>query len=203
MVLPKQNWSNYFGMKVRQRMQSSSRKRDVQELLNGPQLMEVIKLNEKSQTRSKLFETNYSNDADGEYAEPIKQKTLLTEDPIIIDADAVDDIPDIEMMVWEQVIPKRKMETSTETELTEILNNKGGWLTALLTSAEDQQLDKTQWYVAKHGSYTVRLSSMLTLRDKQWLNDEIINFYHLVILADKNEVMCSLDSTRTKSHFFG
>jgi len=44
---------------------------------------------------------------------------------------------------------------------------------------------------------------MLTLRDKQWLNDEIINFYHLVILADKDEVMCSLDSSRTKSHFFG
>jgi hypothetical protein len=203
MVLPKQNWSNYFGMKVRQRMQSCSRKRDVQELLNGPQLMEVIQLNDKSQTRSKLFDSNYSSDADGEYAEPLNQKTLLTEDPIIIDADAVDDIPDIEMMVWEQVIPKRKIETSTETEMTEILNNKGGWLTALLTSAEDQQLDKSQWYVAQHGSYTVRLSSMLTLRDKQWLNDEIINFYHLVILADKDEVMCSLDSTRTKSHFFG
>ena len=38
---------------------------------------------------------------------------------------AVDDIPDIEMMVWEQVIPKRKIETSTEIEMTEILNNKG------------------------------------------------------------------------------
>jgi hypothetical protein len=38
---------------------------------------------------------------------------------------AVDDIPDIEMMVWEKVIPKRKIETSTEIEMTEILNNKG------------------------------------------------------------------------------
>jgi Ulp1 family protease len=87
--------------------------------------------------------------------------------------------------------------------MTEILNNKGGWLTALLTSAEEQQPEKSQWNVAQHGTYTVRISSMLTLRDKQWLNDEIINFYPLVILADKDEVMCSLDSTRTKSHFFG
>jgi hypothetical protein len=103
-VLPKQNWSNYFGMKVRQCMQSSSRKRDVQELLNGPQLMEVVKVNEKSQSTSKLFQTNYSNDADGEYEEPLEQKIQLTEDRTIIDADAFDDVPDIDMMVWEQVI---------------------------------------------------------------------------------------------------
>jgi hypothetical protein len=133
----------------------------------------------------------------------LEQKIQLTEDRSIIDADAFDDVPDIEMMVWEQVIPQRKLETSMDTAMTEILNNKGGWLTALLTSAEEQQLEKSQWYVAQHGRYTVRLSSMLTLRDKQWLNDEIINFYHLVILEDKDEVMCSLDSTRTKSHFFG
>ena len=106
-------------------------------------------------------------------------------------------------MVWEQDIPWRQRETSMDTELSVILNHKCGWLSTLLTSAEVQLLDTSQWYVAQHGRYTVRLSSMLTLHDKKWLNDEIINFYHLVILADKDQVLCSLDSTRTKSHFFG
>jgi hypothetical protein len=42
-VLPKQNWSNYFGVKVKKCMQSSSRKRDAQDFLNGPQLMGIKK----------------------------------------------------------------------------------------------------------------------------------------------------------------
>ena len=121
--------------------------------------MEVV-VNEISQSPSKRFQTNYSNDADGAYAEPLEQNTELTEDHGIIDADAFDDVPDIEMMVWEQDLPRRQLETSMDTEMTEILNNKGGWLTTLLTSAEEQHLEKSQWYLVQHGRYTVRISSL-------------------------------------------
>jgi hypothetical protein len=82
------------------------------------------------------------------------------EDRSIIDADSFDDVPDIEMMVWEQDIPWRQLEKSMDTEMIEILNNKGGRLTALLTSAEEQHLEKSQWYLVQHGRYTVRLSSL-------------------------------------------
>ena len=114
------------------------------------------------------MQTNYSNVADGAYyGEPEEQNAELTEEQCIIDADAIDDVPDIEMMVWEQDVHQRQLETSMDTELSVILNHKYGWLSTLLTSAEDQLLDTSQWYVAQHGRYTVRLSSMLTLHDKK------------------------------------
>ena len=146
---------------------------------------EVVVYNDKSQRTTKRLQINYYNVADGAYyGEPEEQNADLTEEQCIIDADDFDDVPDIEMMVWEQDIPWRQLDTSMDKELSVILNNKSGWLSTLLTSVEEQLLETSQWYVAQHGRFTVRLSSMLTLHDKQWLNDEIINFYNLVILAD-------------------
>ena len=46
----------------------------------------------------------------------------------IIDADAIDVVQNIEMMLWEHYIPMRKLKTSMDTEMAVILNNKGGWL---------------------------------------------------------------------------
>ena len=50
----------------------TSRKRDAHDLLNGPQLMRIkqeVVYNEKSQSTATRLQTNYSNVADGAYAE--------------------------------------------------------------------------------------------------------------------------------------
>ena len=62
----------------------------------------------------------------------------------IIDADAIDVVQNIKMILWEQDIPMPKLETSMDTEMSVILNNKGGWLTTVLTSAEEQHLNTSQ-----------------------------------------------------------
>ena len=89
---------------------------------------------------SKQFAENYSNVADDAYAEPEDQNTELVGDRGTIDVDAFDGVPDIEMMVREQDIPRHKLETSMDAEMSVILNNKGGLLTTVLTSAEKQHL---------------------------------------------------------------
>ena len=107
-------------------------------------IKQEVVYNEKSQSTAKRLQTNYSNVADGAYAEPEEQNTELMGDHSIVDADAFYGVPDIEMMVWEQDIPRHKLEKSMDTEMSVILNNKGGWLTTVLTSAEEQHLDTSQ-----------------------------------------------------------
>ena len=87
--------------------------------------------NEKSQSTAKLLQTNYSNVAHGAYAEPEEQNTECMGDHGIIDADSIDVVQNIEMMLREQDIPRRTIETSMNTEMSVILNNKGGWLTTV------------------------------------------------------------------------
>ena len=111
-------------------MLRTSWKIDAQDLLNGPQLMgikqEVVVYNDKSQKITRRLHTNNSNVADGAYyGEPEEQNAELTEEQCIIDADAIDDVPDIEMMAWEQYIPRRTLETSMDAEMSAILNSKG------------------------------------------------------------------------------
>ena len=94
-------------------------------------IKQEVVYNEKSQSTAKRLQTNYSNVADGAYAEPEEQNTELMGDRGIIDADAFDGVQNIEMMLWEQDIPMRNLETSMDTEISVILNNKGGWLTTV------------------------------------------------------------------------
>ena len=99
---------------------------------------------EKSQSTAKRLQKNYSNVAYGAHAEPEEQNTELMGDCVISEADDFDGVPDIEMLVWEQDIPRHKLETSMDAEMSVIPNNKGGWLTTVLTSAEEQHLDTSQ-----------------------------------------------------------
>ena len=100
--------------------------------------------NEKSKSRAKHLQTNYSNVEDGAFTEPEEQNIEWMGDHRIIDADAIDVVQNIEMMLWEQDIPRRKLETTMDTEMSVNLNNKGEWLTTVLTSAEEKHLDTSQ-----------------------------------------------------------
>jgi len=51
------------------------------------------------------------------------------------------------------------------------------------------------------GSDTVLRASMQKLRPAQWLNDEVIHFFY-VMLAKRDEEMCKEDPNRKRSHFF-
>jgi Ulp1 protease family, C-terminal catalytic domain len=55
--------------------------------------------------------------------------------------------------------------------------------------------------IAQCGSDTVLRQSMRTLQPGQWLNDEVIHYF-LVMLANRDEELCKLDSNRKRSHFF-
>ena len=94
-------------------------------------IKQEVVYNEKSQSKSKCLQTHYSNVSDGAYAEPEKQNTEWMGDHGIIDADAIDAVQNIEMMLWEQDIPMRKLEKSMDTEMSVILNSNGGWLTTV------------------------------------------------------------------------
>jgi hypothetical protein len=100
--------------------------------------------NEKSQNTAKCLQTNCFSVADGACAEPEEQNTEWMGDHRIIDADAIDVVQNIEMVLWEQDIPRQKLDTFMDTEMSVTLNNKGIWLTKVLTSPEEQHLDTSQ-----------------------------------------------------------
>lgn len=54
--------------------------------------------------------------------------------------------------------------------------------------------------VAVSGSNTVTRSSMQTLKPKEWLNDEVINYYIKICLAERDKNICS--STGRKGSYF-
>ncbi|CAB9517227.1 Sentrin-specific protease 2 [Seminavis robusta] len=58
-----------------------------------------------------------------------------------------------------------------------------------------------QEVLQSEGPDTVLRGSMRTLRPGQWLNDEIIHFF-LVMLAKRDEELCLADPDRKRSHFF-
>ena len=61
-------------------------------------IKQEVVYNEKSQSTAKRLQTNYSNVADGAYAEPEEQNIEWMGDHCIIDADAIDVVQNIEMM---------------------------------------------------------------------------------------------------------
>ena len=72
-------------------------------------IKQEVVYNEKSQSTAKRLQTNYSSVADSAYTEPEEQNTEWMGDHGIIDADAIDVVQNIEMMLWEQDIPMRKL----------------------------------------------------------------------------------------------
>ena len=55
--------------------------------------------------------------------------------------------------------------------------------------------------VKSEGTDTVQRISMHKLQPGQWLNDEVIHFFY-VMLAKRDEEMCAEDPKRKRSHFF-
>jgi sentrin-specific protease 1 len=55
--------------------------------------------------------------------------------------------------------------------------------------------------LARAGSDFVQRSSIQTLQPGQWLNDEVIHHFYLM-LSKRDEAMCQQDSSRKRSHFF-
>ena len=55
--------------------------------------------------------------------------------------------------------------------------------------------------VAVSGPNKVTRSSMQTLKPKQWLNDEVINYYIKICLAERDKNICS-STGRKRSYFF-
>jgi len=55
--------------------------------------------------------------------------------------------------------------------------------------------------VAQSGTDSVQRASMQTLKPGEWLNDEIIHHFYLM-LSKRDEELCMNDPTRQRSHFF-
>lgn len=55
--------------------------------------------------------------------------------------------------------------------------------------------------LAEAGTDSVQRQSMHRLQPGQWLNDEVIHYFY-VMLANRDEELCRLDPTRKRSHFF-
>ena len=55
--------------------------------------------------------------------------------------------------------------------------------------------------LARAGADTVQRQSMQTLQPGQWLNDEVIHHFYLM-LSKRDEEMCEKDPSRKRSHFF-
>jgi len=53
----------------------------------------------------------------------------------------------------------------------------------------------------KDGTDTIQRGSIQTLRPGQWLNDEVVHYF-LVMLAKRDEEMCRQNPSRKRSHFF-
>lgn len=53
----------------------------------------------------------------------------------------------------------------------------------------------------KDGTDTVQRGSIQTLRPGQWLNDEVVHYF-FVMLAKRDEEMCRQNPSRKRSHFF-
>ena len=51
------------------------------------------------------------------------------------------------------------------------------------------------------GTDSVQRESMRKLQPGQWLNDEIIHFFY-VMLGKRDEELCKADPNRKRSHFF-
>lgn len=58
-----------------------------------------------------------------------------------------------------------------------------------------------QEILAKEGPDTVQRQNLQTLQPGQWLNDEVIHHFYLM-LAKRDEDMCKQDPSRKRSHFF-
>lgn len=56
--------------------------------------------------------------------------------------------------------------------------------------------------LASQDADSVQRGSMQTLRPKQWLNDEIINYFLKNCLAKRDEILCEKQPGRKRSHFF-
>ena len=54
----------------------------------------------------------------------------------------------------------------------------------------------------KSDADSVQRGSMQTLRDGQWLNDEVINYFLKNCLAKRDELLCAKQPGRKRSHFF-
>jgi sentrin-specific protease 1 len=55
--------------------------------------------------------------------------------------------------------------------------------------------------IAQIGSDSVQRRSLQRLQPGKWLNDEVIHYF-LIMLAKRDEVLCSQDSNRKPTHFF-
>jgi Ulp1 family protease len=56
--------------------------------------------------------------------------------------------------------------------------------------------------VASNGTDSVQRSSMERLRLKVWLNNEVINYFFKVCLANRDKKICDQQLGRRRSHFF-
>ena len=74
---------------------------------------------------------------------------------------------------------------------------------------DEQEVVRTAMYgigpgdevLARAGSDFVQRSSIQTLQPGQWLNDEVIHHFYLM-LSKRDEEMCQNDPSRKRSHFF-
>ena len=71
-------------------------------------------------------------------------------------------------------------------------------LNALLN---DDSVDLEDTLVS-NGSESVKRKSMITLRPKTWLNDEIISYYLKVALKKRDDFFCEQDSNRKRNYFY-
>ena len=65
----------------------------------------------------------------------------------------------------------------------------------------DNSVDLEETLVT-NGSESVKRKSMITLRPKTWLNDEIISYYLKVALTTRDDFFCKQDSNRKRNYFY-
>ena len=119
------------------------------------------------------------------------------------DDDEEDDDDDLaKCILWKNnTLSKRDAkENNIEVVLKSILSNTGNVLHGFLSDIGIVPNEKER-AVVRYGGQKVTLRSFKRLTGTKWLNDEVINFYHRVVLSERDRDMCACTLQR-RSHFF-
>lgn len=121
----------------------------------------------------------------------------------------------------DEKIKQKELERRSETSIEEVLAAKDkadkekeakesvAKLMRLLTLEEQNIVDEAirgsgpdSEILASQGADSVQRGSMRTLGRNSWLNDEVINYFLKNCLAKRDEMLCTKQPGRKRSHFF-
>jgi sentrin-specific protease 1 len=112
---------------------------------------------------------------------------------------------------YEEREERMKSEVARELEAAEREKQAGRLISSLLRplTPEEQEIVNNAMYgegpageiLSQFGTDSVQRQSMHRLQPGQWLNDEVIHYFY-VMLAKRDEEMCRLDPSRKRNHFF-